>query len=35
MTIARTAEIIAGILHGVTFGEPTHRKYWRWIGDAE
>lgn len=34
MTIARTAEIIAEILHGVTFGAPARGVYWRWIGDA-
>ncbi|HVY94972.1 MAG TPA: ABC transporter substrate-binding protein [Bryobacteraceae bacterium] len=34
MTIAHTAEIIAEILHGVTFGEPAQGVYYRWIGDA-
>jgi iron complex transport system substrate-binding protein len=34
MTIARTAEIIAEILHGVTFGEPAKGKHYRWIGDG-
>jgi iron complex transport system substrate-binding protein len=34
MTIARTAEIIAEILHGVTFGTPARGEHWRWIGDA-
>jgi iron complex transport system substrate-binding protein len=33
MTIARTAEIIAEILHGVTFGEPSHGQHWHWIGE--
>jgi iron complex transport system substrate-binding protein len=30
MTISRTAEIIAEILHGEIFNEPTEGKYWRW-----
>ncbi|HVV44262.1 MAG TPA: ABC transporter substrate-binding protein [Bryobacteraceae bacterium] len=34
MTIAQTAEIVAEILHGVTFGEPANGVYYRWIGDA-
>jgi iron complex transport system substrate-binding protein len=34
MTITHTAEIIAEILHGVTFGEPAKGVYYRWIGDA-
>jgi iron complex transport system substrate-binding protein len=34
MTIARTAEIIAEILHGVTFGESARGVWYRWIGDA-
>ncbi len=34
MTISHTAEIIAEILHGVTFGAPTRGEHWRWIGDA-
>jgi iron complex transport system substrate-binding protein len=29
MTISQTAEIIAEILHGVTFGTPTERIHWR------
>jgi iron complex transport system substrate-binding protein len=33
MTIAQTAEIIAEILHGVTFGSPSHGQHWRWIGE--
>jgi iron complex transport system substrate-binding protein len=32
MTISRTAEIIAEILHGVTFGAPTEGEHWRWMG---
>jgi len=34
MTITQTAEIIAEILHGVTFGAPARGVHWRWIGDA-
>jgi len=34
MTISRTAEIVAEILHGVTFGAPARREQWRWIGDV-
>ena len=34
MTISQTAEIIAEILHGVTFGAPAQRVHWRWMGDA-
>jgi len=30
MTVSQTAEIIAEIVHGVTFGEPTKGIYWRW-----
>jgi iron complex transport system substrate-binding protein len=33
MTIAPTAEMIAEILHGVTFGEPMRGAYYRWIGE--
>ncbi|HVW09701.1 MAG TPA: ABC transporter substrate-binding protein [Bryobacteraceae bacterium] len=33
MTIARTCEIVAEILHGVTFPEPAKDVYYRWIGD--
>jgi iron complex transport system substrate-binding protein len=33
MTVVQTAEIIAEILHGVTFGESTYGRHWRWIGD--
>ncbi len=29
MTISRTAEIIAEILHGVTFGASTEEVHWR------
>jgi iron complex transport system substrate-binding protein len=35
MTIAPTAEIIAEILHGATFGAPTLNKHWQWIGDPQ
>ena len=31
MTISQTAEIIAEILHGVTFEAPTEGVHWRWI----
>ena len=34
MTIVRTAEIIAEILHGVTFGEPADGAHYRWIGET-
>jgi iron complex transport system substrate-binding protein len=30
MTISQTAEILAEILHGVTFGAPTEGVHWRW-----
>jgi len=30
MTISRTAEIIAEILHGISFGENTEGVHWRW-----
>jgi iron complex transport system substrate-binding protein len=30
MTISRTAEILAEILHGVIFGTPTEGAHWRW-----
>jgi iron complex transport system substrate-binding protein len=33
MAIAQTAEIVAEILHGVTFGEPAKGLHYRWIGD--
>jgi ABC-type Fe3+-hydroxamate transport system substrate-binding protein len=32
MTISQTAEIIAEILHGVTFEAPTEGVHWRRIG---
>jgi hypothetical protein len=31
MTISQTAEIIAEILHGVTFGQPAEGAHWRWV----
>jgi len=31
MTVSETAEIIAEILHGVTFGPQTENRSWRWI----
>jgi iron complex transport system substrate-binding protein len=31
MTAVQTAEIVAEILHGVTFAEPTEGRHWRWI----
>jgi hypothetical protein len=31
MTVSQTAEVIAEILHGVTFGERTEGVHWRWI----
>jgi iron complex transport system substrate-binding protein len=34
MTISGTAEIIAEILHGVTFGAAARGENWRWIGDG-
>ena len=33
MTIARTAEILAEILHGVISGTPAQGVHWRWIGE--
>jgi iron complex transport system substrate-binding protein len=33
MTIVRTAEIMAEILHGLVFGERTERHHWRWLRD--
>jgi iron complex transport system substrate-binding protein len=30
MTISQTAEIVAEILHGVTFGAPAKGTHWRW-----
>jgi iron complex transport system substrate-binding protein len=35
MTISQTAEIIAEILHGVTFGGAARGAHWRWIGDVQ
>jgi iron complex transport system substrate-binding protein len=32
MTVARTAEIIAEVLHGISFGEKTEGIYWCWSG---
>ncbi len=34
MTIARTAEILAEILHGLVSGEPTEARHWRWMRDV-
>ena len=34
MTIAWTAEMIAEILHGVTFDAAAQGEHWRWIGDV-
>ena len=31
MTVSQTAEIMAGILHGLSFGEPAEGALWRWI----
>ena len=31
MTVSQTAEVIAEILHGVSFGERTEGVHWRWI----
>jgi hypothetical protein len=31
MTISQTAEILAEMLHGVTFGSPTEGVHWFWI----
>ena len=30
MTVSRTAEIIAEILHGISFGDKTEGTHWRW-----
>jgi iron complex transport system substrate-binding protein len=30
MTVSLTAEVIAEMLHGVIFDQPTENKYWRW-----
>jgi iron complex transport system substrate-binding protein len=34
MTISQTAEVIAEILHGVSFGEKSEGVFWRWIGES-
>ncbi len=34
MTIVRTAETIAEILHGTVAGEPEEGRHWRWIRDV-
>ncbi len=34
MTISQTAEIIAEILHGLTFGEKTEDVHWRWSAQS-
>ena len=31
MTISQTAEILAEMLHGVTFGAPTEGVHWCWM----
>jgi iron complex transport system substrate-binding protein len=31
MTVSQTAEVIAEILHGISFGEPTEGVHWRRI----
>ncbi len=31
MTVSRTAEIIAEVLHGVRFGSSDGERHWRWI----
>ena len=31
MTVSQTAEVIAEILHGISFGESTEGVYWRRI----
>jgi iron complex transport system substrate-binding protein len=33
MTIVRTAEIVAEMLHGVVSQERTEGRYWRWLRD--
>lgn len=35
MTISQTAEIIAEILHGVTFDGGARGEHWQWIGDVQ
>jgi iron complex transport system substrate-binding protein len=34
MTISQTAEIMAEILHGITFGDPRRGTHWSWAGDS-
>lgn len=34
MTIVRTAEIVAEILHGMVTGEVSHGRHWRWLAQA-
>ena len=34
MTVSQTAEIVAEILHGVTFATPTQGVHWRWMGES-
>lgn len=34
MTVVRTAEILAEILHGVVTGAPSQGRYWRWMGEV-
>jgi hypothetical protein len=31
MTVSQTAEVIAEVLHGISFGERTEGVRWRWI----
>lgn len=31
MTVSRTAEMVAEMLHGVCVGEPSHGTWWRWL----
>ena len=35
MTVSRTAEIIAEILHGTSFGAPGEGTCWRWYGRSD
>jgi len=35
MTISQTAEIIAEILHGVTFDDPTEGVHWQWMARVD
>ena len=34
MTISRTAEIVAEILHGIVSGDRTEEHHWRWLRDV-